>query len=166
VIEDEISFLGISTVPKNIVIIVGTAVVLGVIGLFLQRTKMGTAMRAVADNRDLAESSGINVERVMLVTWIVGASLAALGGILFGVSETVQWDMGFRLLLLIFAAVVLGGLGTAYGAMVGGFAIGVLVEVSTFWIDVDMKTAVALGALVLMLIVRPQGLLGVKERVA
>jgi branched-chain amino acid transport system permease protein len=166
VIQDEISFLGISTVPKNIVIIVGTAVVLGVIGLFLQRTKMGTAMRAVADNRDLAESSGINVERVMLVTWIVGASLAALGGILFGVSETVQWDMGFRLLLLIFAAVVLGGLGTAYGAMVGGFAIGVLVEVSTFWIDVDMKTAVALGALVLMLIVRPQGLLGVKERVA
>ena len=166
VLQKEITLLGVSTVPKNLFIIIGSAAVLAGIGLFLQRTKMGTAMRAVADNRDLAESSGINVERVILVTWVVGSMLAALGGILFGVSETVQWDMGFRLLLLIFAAVVLGGLGTAYGAMIGGFIIGVLVEVSTYWVETDLKTAVALLALVLMLLVRPQGLLGVRERVA
>jgi branched-chain amino acid transport system permease protein len=126
---------------------------------------MGTAMRAVADNRDLAESSGIDVERVILVTWVVGAGLAGLGGVLQGASETVQWDMGFKLLLLIFAAVVLGGLGTAYGAMVGAFIVGVTVEMSTFWIDANVKNAVALGVLVIMLLVRPQGLLGTRERI-
>lgn len=164
-VQQPIEVLGIQTVPKNLFIIGLTVVVLVAVGLFLQRTKMGTAMRAVADNRDLAESSGINVEQVILVTWVVGAGLAGLGGVLQGASETVQWDMGFKLLLLIFAAVVLGGLGTAFGAMVGAFIVGVTVEMSTFWIDANVKNAVALGVLVLMLLVRPQGLLGTKERI-
>jgi branched-chain amino acid transport system permease protein len=102
---------------------------------------------------------------VILVTWILGAGLAALGGILLGLSEQVQWDMGAKLLLLIFAAVVLGGLGTAFGAMLGGFVIGVSVEMSTLFLPVEFKTAVALAILVVMLLVRPQGLLGVSERV-
>ena len=164
-VQQPIEIAGVQTVPKNIFIIVFSIVVLIAVGLFLQRTKMGTAMRAVADNRDLAESSGINVERVILVTWVVGAGLAGLGGVLQGASETVQWDMGFKLLLLIFAAVVLGGLGTAFGAMVGAFIVGVTVEMSTFWIDANVKNAVALGVLVLMLLVRPQGLLGTSERI-
>ena len=164
-VQTPIKVLGIQTVPKNIVIIVFTVVVLVGVGVFLQRTKTGTAMRAVADNKDLAESSGIDVERVIMVTWVVGAALAGLGGILQGTSETVQWDMGFKLLLLIFAAVVLGGLGTAFGAMVGAFIVGVTVEMSTFWIEPDLKNAVALGVLVLMLLVRPQGILGTRERV-
>ena len=84
---------------------------------------------------------------------------------MFGISEQVQWDMGFKLLLLIFAAVILGGLGTAYGAMLGGFVVGVAVEMSTLVIPVEFKTAVALGILIAMLLVRPQGLLGVKERI-
>jgi neutral amino acid transport system permease protein len=164
-VQQPIQVLGVQTVPKNIFIIVLSIVVLVGVGLFLQRTKTGTAMRAVADNRDLAESSGINAERVILITWVVGAGLAGLGGVLEGASETVQWDMGFKLLLLIFAAVVLGGLGTAYGAMVGAFIVGVTIEVSTFWIDPNVKNAVGLGVLVLMLLVRPQGILGTKERV-
>ena len=163
-VQAERSFLGIETVPKNVFIIVSSLVILGAVGLFLQKTRTGIALRAVADNKDLAESSGIDVERVILVTWLIGAGLAALGGVYFGVSETIQWNMGFRLLLLIFAAVVLGGLGTAYGAMLGGFVIGVSVEVSTYWIDNELKNAVALGILVVMLLVRPQGLLGTKER--
>jgi branched-chain amino acid transport system permease protein len=122
-------------------------------------------MRAVADNSDLAESSGIDVQRVIRVTWIVGAGLAGMGGVMFGISEQVQWDMGFKLLLLIFAAVILGGLGTAFGAMLGGFIVGVVVEMSTLVIPVEFKTAVALGILIAMLLVRPQGLLGVKERI-
>ncbi len=165
VVQDQISILGISTVPKNLIIIAFTAVVLAIVGLFLQRTKLGTAMRAVSDNPDLAESSGIDVKRVILVTWVVGSSLAALGGVMFGISEQVQWDMGFKLLLLIFAAVILGGLGTAFGAMLGGFVVGVAVEMSTLWVPVEFKTAVALGILVLMLLVRPQGLLGTRERI-
>ncbi len=164
-IQDDIQILGITTVPKNLAIIGFTAVVLALIGLFLTRTKLGTAMRAVADNSDLAESSGIDVQRVILVTWIVGAGLAGLGGVMFGISEQVQWDMGFKLLLLIFSAVILGGLGTAYGAMLGGFIVGVAVELSTLVIPVEFKTAVALAILIAMLLVRPQGLLGVRERI-
>ncbi len=164
-VQREVEFLGISTVPKNIVIIGASLVILILVGLFLGRTKTGTAMRAVADNKDLAESSGIDVNRVILTTWLVGGGLAAIGGIFLGVSEQIQFNMGFRLLLLIFAAVVLGGLGSAYGAMVGGFIVGVVVEVSTFWVDTEFKTAVGLGVLILMLLLRPQGILGSKERI-
>ncbi|MCP4226285.1 MAG: branched-chain amino acid ABC transporter permease [Actinomycetia bacterium] len=165
VIQQEWSLGPIDVVPKNIFIIASAIIVLGGVGLFLQRTKMGTAMRAVSDNIDLAESSGINVEQVILATWIGGTTLAALGGIYFGVSETVQYDMGFRLLLFVFAAVVLGGLGTAYGAMLGGFVIGLATEVSTFWISIEFKNVVALGLLIAILLWRPQGLLGQKERI-
>jgi len=164
-VQREINILGISTVPKNLFIIAFAAVVLALVGLFLTKTKIGTAMRAVADNSDLAESSGIDVQQVILITWMMGAGLAGLGGIMFGISEQVQWDMGFKLLLLIFSAVILGGLGTAFGAMLGGFVIGVLVEMSTLWVAVEFKTGVALLVLIVMLLVRPQGLLGVKERI-
>ncbi|MDX1691326.1 MAG: branched-chain amino acid ABC transporter permease [Acidimicrobiia bacterium] len=165
VVQDEVSFIGLETVPKNIWIILVSAVVLAGVGLFLQRTKLGTAMRAVSDNSDLAESSGIDVDRVIMFTWVTGAGLAAMGGIMLGISEQVQWDMGFKLLLLIFSAVILGGLGTAFGAMIGGFAIGISVEMSTLVVPNELKTAVALAILVVMLLVRPQGLLGRKERV-
>ena len=164
VIQEQVSFLFFKFVPKNFVIIGAALVVLLGVGLFLQKTKMGTAMRAVADNVDLSESSGINVDRVIRATWIFGAGLAALGGLFFGISEGVQYDMGFRLLLFIFAAVVLGGLGSAYGAMVGGFIIGVAVEMSTYWRQMlDFKNVVALG--ILILLVTPQGLMGVRERI-
>jgi len=164
-VQRNFEFLGITTVPKNIIIIIFTVVVLTITGLFLLRTKLGTAMRAVSDNPNLAESSGIDVERVIWYTWVIGAGLAALGGIMLGISEQVSWDMGFRLLLLIFAAVILGGLGTAFGAMVGGFIVGVAVEMSTLWIPPEFKTAVGLGILIVMLLIRPQGILGSKERI-
>jgi neutral amino acid transport system permease protein len=157
--------LGISVVPKNLVTIGAALVVLAGVGLFLQRSRAGTAMRAVSDDADLAESSGIDVNRVILITWMLAGGLAALGGIFFGLNEAVQWDMGFSLLLLIFAAVVLGGLGTAYGAMVGGFVVGVAVEMSTLFVPNELKTAVGLVVLILMLLVRPQGLFGTKERI-
>ena len=164
-VQGNVEFWGITTVPKNFFIIGITALVLTAVGLFLIKTKVGTAMRAVSDDPDLAESSGIDVERVIMFTWIGGAGLAALGGVMFGISEQVTWDMGFRTLLLIFAAVILGGLGTAFGAMVGGFIVGVAVEMSTLVVPPEFKTAVGLGILILMLLIRPQGILGTKERV-
>lgn len=154
----------LSLPPKDYFIIVISLVVLALTGLLLQRTKLGTAMRAVADNRDLSESSGIDVKKTILAVWIAGSGLAALAGIFIGMTQQVSWQMGERQLLLIFAAVTLGGLGTAYGAMVGGLAIGIASEMSTLWLDNDLKFLVALTVLIIILIVRPQGVLGQRER--
>lgn len=163
--QTPIEILGIPMVPKQLLTIGVSLVVLAVVGVFLQRSRSGTAMRAVADDADLAESSGINVDRIILITWTLAGGLAALGGVLFGLNQAIQWDMGFKLLLLIFAAVVLGGLGTAYGAMVGGFIVGVTVEMSTLIFPNELKTAVGLVLLIVILLVKPQGLLGTKERI-
>ena len=134
-------------------------------GLVLQMTRTGKAIRAVADNRDLAESSGINVQRIINLVWGIGAALACLGGVLFSVGEFVDWQSGFRLLLLIFAGVTLGGLGTAYGALVGSLIVGIFIQVSTIWFPTELKNVGALVVLILILIVRPQGILGQRERI-
>jgi neutral amino acid transport system permease protein len=155
----------ISIVPRDLIGMALSVVVLVGVALFLENTRMGKATRAVADNRDLAESSGIDVERVINFVWAAGAGLAALGGILQGLSEQVNWQMGFQLLLLMFAGVTLGGLGTAYGALAGSMVVGVVYEMSTLWIPSEFKTVTALGILILILLVRPQGILGQAERV-
>lgn len=151
--------------PRDVFIIgFSTAVLLGV-ALSLQKTRAGKAMRAVSDNRDLAESSGIDVERVIRWVWVAGSALAGLGGVLQGATEAVGWEMGFRLLFLMFASVTLGGLGSAYGALVGGLIVGIFIQMSTLVIPNDMKNVGALLILILILLVRPQGLLGRAERV-
>ncbi|OFW55266.1 MAG: hypothetical protein A2V75_04935 [Actinobacteria bacterium RBG_16_70_17] len=155
----------VSLPPKDAIIVVVALAVLAAVGLMLRHTRIGTAMRSVADNKDLAKASGIDVDRVILYTWALAATLAGLGGILLGITQTVQWDMGFVLLLTMFAAVVLGGIGTAYGAAVGGLIIGVTTETSTFWLPVEFKVVVSLAVLILVLLVRPQGLFGQKERI-
>jgi len=135
------------------------------VALMLQRTKIGKAMRAVSDNRDLAASSGINVDRVVLVVWALGGGLATLGGVLLGLSDGVSWDMGFRLLLLMFAGVTLGGLGTAYGALLGSLVVGIFVQVSTLVIPSDIKYVGGLLLLIVILVIRPQGILGARARI-
>jgi neutral amino acid transport system permease protein len=150
---------------RALVSIIISVVVLLLVALMLQRTKMGKAMRAVADNRDLAASSGIDVNRVILVVWMMGGALAALGGVLLGLSDQVQWDMGFRLLLLMFAGVTLGGLGTAYGALVGSLVVGVFVQTSTLVIPDDVKYVGGLLLLIVILVIRPQGILGSRARI-
>lgn len=151
--------------PKDVAIMVISIVTLVGVASALQFTRIGKAMRAVADNRDLAESSGIDVEKVIRWVWISGTGLAGLGGVLFGATEAVSWEMGFRILLLMFAGVTLGGLGTAYGALVGSLIVGVFIQTSTLVIPSDMKNIGALLMLVVILLVRPQGLLGRPERV-
>lgn len=155
----------ISIAPKDLISIGLSIIVLVGVGLLLNKTKIGKAMRAVADNRDLAASSGIDVDRVILFVWAAGGGLAALGGVMFGVTEQVSYQMGFRLLLLMFAGVTLGGLGTAYGALVGSLIVGIFVQVSTLWVPVELKNVGALVILILILLVRPQGILGQSERV-
>ena len=150
--------------PKDLVAMTLSVVTLVGVGLYLVYTRMGKAMRAVADNRDLAESSGIDVQRVITLVWVAGGGLAALGGVFFGLDQ-VKWDFGFRILLLIFASVTLGGLGTAFGALLGSLVVGLTINLSTLVIDAELKNMVALLVLVAILLVRPQGLLGRAERV-
>jgi branched-subunit amino acid ABC-type transport system permease component len=155
----------VSIAPRDLAAIVISVVVLIAVALALQRTRFGKATRAVADNRDLAASSGIDVDRVVLLVWAVGTALAVLGGVLYGLSEQVNTRFGFELLLLMFAGITLGGLGTAYGALLGSFIVGWFVNVSTLWVAPDLKIIGALLVLILILMLRPQGILGTAERV-
>ncbi|WP_308015262.1 branched-chain amino acid ABC transporter permease [Cellulomonas chengniuliangii] len=145
----------------------GIAIIaIGAVAFFLVRTRTGRATRAVSDNPALAAASGITVERIVRIVWTLGAGLAALGGVLLGLYfNATNWNMGGAILLLMFAAVTLGGLGTAWGALVGSLVIGLVVELSTFVIPSDMRYAGALVILILVLLVRPQGILGRAERI-
>jgi len=141
-------------------------VVLAAVAFWLLKTRVGKATRAISDNASLAAASGIDVDRVVRYVWILGAALAGLSGILWAYFRPgVKWDMGTGILLLIFAAVTLGGLGTAFGALVGSLVVGMLVEVSTLIIPSDLKYVGALVVLILVLLVRPQGILGRRERI-
>jgi branched-chain amino acid transport system permease protein len=155
----------ITLAPKDFwVVMIALGALIGV-GLVLLYTRIGKAMRAVSDNPDLAASSGINVDRVINIVWGAAGALAALGGILFGVLQRTQFDMGFELLLLMFAGITLGGLGTAYGALVGSLVVGMFVQLSTLFIATELKNVGALAILILVLLVRPQGILGRAERI-
>ncbi len=160
-----LEFGPISLTPKDIVTMVIAVVVLTLAGLALLKTRMGKATRAVADNPALAASSGIDVERVILVVWIVGAALAGLGGVMLGMTQQVSYLMGAQTLLLAFAAVTLGGLGTAFGALVGSLVVGLFIQLSTLWINPELKNVGALAVMIVILIVRPQGILGRRSRV-
>jgi len=139
--------------------------VLVIVCLGLQKTRTGKATRAVADNPALASATGINVERVIRIVWIGGAALAGLSGVLLGLTQGFNYQFGFKLLLLVFAAVTLGGLGTIWGALAGSFIIGILIEVSTIFVPAELKYVSALLMLIIVLVFRPQGILGRPERV-
>ncbi len=158
--------LGPVRIPPSHIFSMGLAVVVLVaFALSLLYTRTGKATRAVADNPALAAASGIDVDGVIRVVWVIGTALAALSGILFGLTQGMDFQLGFQVLLLIFAAVVLGGLGTAWGAMVGAILVGLLIELSALVIPPELKNVGALAVLIIILLVRPQGLLGRSERV-
>jgi branched-chain amino acid transport system permease protein len=155
----------ISAAPKNLVAMGIELTVLIVVGIALLRTRTGKAARAVADNPALAASSGINVDRVIRIIWTMGGAIAGLAGIMLGLSQNLKFTMGQDLLLLIFAGVTLGGLGTAFGALVGSIIVGLFVQVSTLWIPPELKNVGALAVLIIVLLFRPQGILGRRERI-
>lgn len=159
--------IGPVTLSSDSLIAMGIAVVVLVgVGVFLLKTRVGRATRAVSDNPALAAASGINVDGVIRLIWTAAAGLAGLSGILLGlVLNGVNWMTGMQLLLLLFSAVTLGGLGTAFGALFGSLIIGMTVELTNIWLPGDFKYATALLLLILLLLVRPQGLFGRKERV-
>ena len=144
-----------------------SVVVIIIFALWLTRSRIGRATRAVSDNPSLAAASGIDVDGIVRIVWILAAALAGLSGVLWAYFRPgIKWDMGTSILLLLFAAVVLGGLGTALGALVGSLIVGILVETtSLFGVPDDLKYVGALVVLILILLFRPQGILGRKERV-
>jgi neutral amino acid transport system permease protein len=159
-LTDTVDFLGLTIGRTNlIVIVVGFAVLIGT-GLMLRYSLLGKRMRALSDDLDLAETSGIDTSRVILWTWVFAAGFAGLAGVLAGAITQLQPELGFELLLPIFAAVVVGGIGNAYGALSGGILLGVVIEWSTLFIDSRWKTAIGFVVLILVLIIRPQGIFG------
>jgi branched-chain amino acid transport system permease protein len=160
--------LGPITMTNQSFIAMGIAIlVLAGVGFALLRTRVGRATRAVSDNPALAAASGIDVDKVIRLVWTVAMGLAGLSGLLYAlVTNGIKWDSGMQILLLLFAAVTLGGLGTAFGALVGSLIIGLVVELSpVLGMPGDFKYATALLLLILLLLVRPQGLLGRPERI-
>ena len=152
---------GLRIKPDHALIIALTLVLAAALHLLLHRTRIGTAMRATSDNAQLAEASGIDTDRIRQATWVIAGALTAIAGVMFAVQSQLRFDAGFEFLLLpMFAAVILGGIGNPWGALVGGLVVGVSQEVSTLWIDTGFKPGVPFAILILMLIVRPRGLFG------
>ncbi|MEH1926452.1 branched-chain amino acid ABC transporter permease [Nostoc sp.] len=146
-------------VPQNQLLVLGLAV-LAILALhyLLQNTKIGKAMRAVADDLDLARISGINVDRVIFWTWLIAGTLTSLGGSMYGLITAVRPNMGWFLILPLFASVILGGIGNPYGAIAAALIIGIVQEISTPWLGSQYKQGVALLIMILVLLIRPKGL--------
>ena len=143
----------------ELVLVITSLLLMGGVRILLQRTKLGKAMRAMADNPDLARVSGIPVERVIRATWIIGGGLTAAAGYLVVLETgTISFDYGWTLLLLIFAAVILGGIGSVYGAILGGLTIGITSTLSLIWIPSEFTYAAAFIVMIVILLLKPAGL--------
>jgi len=154
-----------SITPRDLTTAILSLLVLIAVALFIQKSRTGKAIRAVSDNPALASSTGIDTQRIIRIVWFAGGALAALGGIFRGLDEQVGFEMGSRLVFLMFAAITLGGLGSAFGALVGGIMVGMFVEMASLVVPAELKNAPALLILIIVLVVRPQGILGRKQRV-
>lgn len=169
--QERASYGPFQLADKEIAIMLVAIVVLTVTCVALMKTRLGKSMRAVADNPALSASSGLRVDGVVRSVWVLGCALTGLAGGLLAVNSQVNFLMGFKLLLLVFAAVTLGGLGTIWGALIGSMIIGVMVEVGTLQIGIwpgvpsSIKEVGALIVLILILLIRPQGILGRAERI-
>ena len=154
-----------SITPRDLTTAILSLLVLVAVALFIQKSRTGKAIRAVSDNPTLASSTGIDTQRIIRIVWFAGGALAALGGIFRGLDEQVGFEMGSRLVFLMFAAITLGGLGSAFGALVGGVLVGIFVEMASLVVPAELKNAPALLILIIVLVLRPQGILGRKQRV-
>ena len=151
---------GLRIGPQQVENLVIAVVAMGALFLFLAFTRTGKAMRAVADNPTLAGIKGINAEMVARLVNFVGMGLAGIGGMLLGLDTSIDPLTGFRVILSVFAAAVVGGLGSIPGAVVGALAIGVAEELSLLSLAPAYRTAVGFVAILLVLTVRPRGILG------
>jgi neutral amino acid transport system permease protein len=163
-VTSTIEFLGLRIGTTELVVMLIGFAVLALIALMLRYTTLGKQMRALSDNFELAETTGIDTDRIVIATWIFAGGLAGLaGGMLGAATGVITPNIGFFILLSLFASVILGGIGNAYGALAGGLILGLSQEWSTLLIDARWKTAVGFAILIIVLIFRPQGVFG-RER--
>lgn len=159
-VQKGIGMLGV-TITHNQLIGLGTAILFMVlVHFFLKNTKLGKAMRAISDDINLARMSGIDSDKVIMWMWFIGIGLAGAAGILYGLETTIRPNMGWFLILPMFAAVILGGIGNSYGAMVGGMVIGLSQELSMLILPPEYKMGVSLGIMIIVLLIKPEGLFG------
>ena len=160
-VTSSISFLGLRIGTTELIVVIVGFTVLALVAAMLRYTSLGRQMRALSDDFALAETAGIDTDRVVLATWVIAGGLAGLaGGMLGAVQGTISPNIGFFILLALFASVILGGIGDAYGALAGGIILGLAQEWSTLVIEARWKVAVAFVILILVLVVRPQGVFG------
>jgi neutral amino acid transport system permease protein len=159
-ITSTVTFLGLRIGRTELIVIIVGIAVLVAVGLLLRYSLLGKQMRALADDLDLAETAGIDTRRVILWTWILAGGLAGLAGVLAGELANLTPDLGFTLLLPIFAAVILGGIGNPFGALTAGLVLGIVTEWSTLLFDARWKVTIGFLALIVALIIRPQGIFG------
>lgn len=153
-------FLGIRVRPDQLFILGMAVLLIALVYFLLERTKIGKAMRATADNADLARVSGIDTERVVFWTWLIGGGLAGAGGVMYGLDVQLRPEMGWWLLLPLFASVILGSIGNVYGALFGAFTIGIVWQVSSAFMNPSYGPAAAFVVMILVLLIRPEGILG------
>ncbi|RMF38328.1 MAG: branched-chain amino acid ABC transporter permease [Alphaproteobacteria bacterium] len=151
---------GVRVMPDQVFLLGLTVVVVIALHLFLTRSRTGISMRAVAENPDLARVSGVDVGRIVMWVWIIGASCAAVAGVMYGLTVQLRPELGFSLLLPLFAAAILGGAGSLYGAVIGGLAVGLSENLSVMIIPTTYKPAVPFLMILLVLYFRPEGLFG------
>jgi neutral amino acid transport system permease protein len=144
--------------PTQLMAILISILIMVLIYLLLQHTKLGKMIRATADNIDLARIRGIRTESVVVWTWLISSSLAGLAGVMLGLLGTVDSQMGIEVLLVIFASVIMGGIGNPYGAVAGAMIIGITMEVSSSFALSEYKAAIAYLLMGVILLLKPKGL--------
>ncbi len=154
---------GLRATPDQLLVLVLAVVLVAALHLFLKRSTLGRAMRATACNPALARVSGIDPERVLRATWALGAALAAVAGVMAGLTVQLRPTMGVEMLLPLFAAVVLGGVGSVWGAVLGGLIVGLAESASVTLVGAEWRAAAAFVVLIAILVIRPTGLMGEKS---
>lgn len=155
--------LGIRLTPDQIFLLAMTGAVVAGVDRFMALSPMGRAMRAVSENPVLARVTGVDIERVIAATWMIGGALACAAGVMLGITVQIRPFMGFDLLLPLFAAAILGGIGSTGGAVLGGLIVGVAESAAVHFVGADYRAAIAFLILIAVLLIRPAGLFGLRE---
>jgi neutral amino acid transport system permease protein len=160
-VTSSVTFHGLHIGQTELWVVILAFAALVALAMMLSRTRLGLHIRALSDNPELASTTGLDNDRIILYTWVLAGGLAGLAGVVYGASiGVITPNLGFGIVLSIFAAVIVGGIGDAYGALAGGVLIGLVQEWSTLVVPVNLKVAVGFGAMILVLILRPQGIFG------